>query len=82
MFCLEDGCEQRLQCIECSVEDSQHKLHQHIVIKEFMNDGGKELNRIFDNIFQQCMVHSQTGSVSVKQLLDYRVDKYMDEREE
>jgi len=38
LFCLENGCEQRLGCELCYLEDQEHQGHRVILLKEFMEN--------------------------------------------
>ena len=48
IFCLERECRNRLCCEKCHFEDSLHKGHKSIKLRNFMKSEESELGRIFN----------------------------------
>ena len=53
LFCLNDECDDRLECIECW--NDKHRDHKYIMINEFMMNSESEMNRILNRTYDEVM---------------------------
>jgi len=81
LFCLDDECDHRLGCIECQFDKHKHKGNQYLLIKEFIKNDSEELQRIFDKGYLKVRSENRDQE-SLVELLDKRINKYLDEMEE
>ena len=61
VFCLEEGCADRLACKKCIVLDKKHTNHNVVMIKFFIKNDEDEIKRIFDKECIQSMKNAKNN---------------------